>query len=683
MRLYVVLLTIFLLALLGAAALSDAQAQVTEATPTAGEEPVVGDGGLTAVNPLSRMPVTLEPVSLSAAAAANECAAATLLSLTPPNTPDSGQTNVVNFTTDGNDPILSCIWGSNPASSRGFRTAWYQFKPNYNGQVTISTRTSGYDTILGVFTGTCGAANLTLMACSDDATGLSSEVTVTVRRGVTYFVEVADWRVGALSSPLWLNFIAAYNMPMDAQNQLVSNWQIAGTFPTPVSRHATAVVGSDIYVLGGLLSGSVLSQSFARYQTASNTWTTLNPIPGTGLANTTAVYLPATQKIYVPGGSASAVDTAGAYTNEHWSYTVPNGPWQQMAAVPQAFAYATAVASDDRYYVLGGIEGPGWPLGSVVTTTNTIRDDVLFYQPASNSWSTAAPLNTPRYGHTAAAVGGLICVAGGLTWNSGAAVGVLPVTNGECASRTSPTIWVNTGDMQFPRYFAHSAVGSDGRWYVYGGVNVNAVSGLSAPVPEVEVYDPATNSWYLLGYLYDLNGRQPGDPPLIWPRGGAIGNTIWTIGGSIDFSGNSPYPTIKKMTIPPQGDLYLPFIASGSPENFAFATASYLPLAQVRSQNIASAANRYRFYQIHLPQTLSILVDLAVPSGEDLDLYLYDDNKVIWGFSDEPFQGVSERICLTNLPAGTYYIMAQHVIPNVPDSGKNFQVAAWPVASCP
>ena len=232
--------------------------------------------------------------------------------------------------------------------------------------------------------------------------------------------------------------------------------------------------------------------------------------------------------------------------------------------------------------------------------------------------------------------------------------------------------------MNIPRYMAGSAVGPDGRWYVYGGIAQNGEA-----VPEVEYYDPATNAWTLLSYQYDLNNRQPGDPALTWPRGGFVGKTLWTIGGSIDLSGNSPYPIIKKMTPLPAGSIYLPFFRSGGLNNFAFATARFLPLNQAYAQNIASATDRYRFYRVIVPRSLSLEVNLAVPSGENLDLYVYNDNKFKWGESTSPFQGVGEQICLANLQAGNYYIMVRHVFPNVPVSSKFFITSAMTVANCP
>lgn len=602
-------------------------------------------------------------------AAADFCSLATPLTLTPLGVPAASQTNVANFTNAPDDPPLSCAWGSNPPARAGYRTAWHRFTPAYNGMVTISTITSQYDTILGVFTGSCGAASLQPVACNDDAAGFTSEATFPVRRGVTYYVLVGDWQPGALSSPLQLNLQASYDTP------LVSEWTMVSPINEPRTRHATAVVGTDIYVLGGLTSGGALSNSFFRYNTTNNTWGTLNPIPG-GIMNTTAVYLPAAQRIHVPGGTIGANDTANSST--HWTYSLNNGAWSQVAPVPGSpFAYATAVSHTDGFYLLGGVEGPGWPVTAVIT--DSVRSDVLFYQTSSNSWSARTPLNSARYGHTAAAVGDRICVAGGLSQSEAGVIGFAnPIA--ECANRANPSVWTPTGSMNVPRYFAHSAVGPDGRWYVYGGLD-----GTGNAVPEVEFYDPASNTWQLLPFMYDLNGRQPGDPALIWPRGGFVGNQLWSVGGNF-LIGNVQQlnPNVKRMNSPKQGSLYLPMLIAGSPENFTFATARPIFIDQVVSQGIESVQNRYRFFELNMAVGSNLQIELIVPDTDDLDLYLFNDNKVIWGQSDNPFPGDDERICLNSLLPGRYFVVVERPLnPLPPTPDRSFLLLARTVATCP
>jgi hypothetical protein len=95
-------------------------------------------------------------------------------------------------TTAGDDPLLSCFFGG-PA--QGFGTLWYKFVAT-----TTSARvhTEGSvapadDSLLGVYSGACGA--LTEIGCSEDeGTGLLSDVTVTgLTIGDTYYIELASF----------------------------------------------------------------------------------------------------------------------------------------------------------------------------------------------------------------------------------------------------------------------------------------------------------------------------------------------------------------------------------------------------------------------------------------------------------------------------------------------------------
>ena len=672
MRPLLLMLVLFLVSLLALTGLTGAQEEPTP-TPEPFVAPSLTDAShITVWEQPEATPMSDLILSPMAASSADFCGLATPLTLTPGVTgvPYDSLTNVAGFTRSPDDPNLSCAWGSNPPDQAGYRTAWHRFTPTYNGIVTISTITSEYDTILGVFTGACGAATLQPVACNDDAAGFSSEVTFAVRRGVTYYILVGDWQVGALSNPLQLNLQASYDSP------LVSEWSQVGAINVPRTRHATAVVGADIYVLGGQTDGGTLSNSLFRYQTSTNSWATLNPIPG-GIMNATAVYLPTTQRIYVPGGTIGVNDTGNS--SAHWVYSLDNGAWSQAAAVPgTAFAYAATVPHDGGYYLLGGVEGPGWPVTAVIT--GTVRNEVLFYQAGSNTWSNSSPMGSARYGHTAAAVGGRLCVAGGLTLteNNGVIGFASPIA--ECASLSNPNDWGTTGPMNVPRYFAHSAVGPDGRWYVYGGLD-----GAGNAVPEVEFYDPANNAWHLLPYVYDLNGRQPlGLPAVIWPRGGFVGDKLWAIGGNF-LIGNTQQlnPSIYRMNSPKQGSLYLPILMAGSPENFTFATARPIFLDQIIAQSIVSVQDRYRFYELSMSVGSNLRLELVVPNAENLDLYLYNDNKVIWGQSSNPFPGTNEQICLNSLQAGRYFVVVERPLNPMPPTDHPFLLLARTVSICP
>lgn len=79
----------------------------------------------------------------------------------------------------------------------GTATKWFRFSPTSNGSVTIDTRGSSFDTVLGVYTGTAVNA-LSRVAANDDATfdgvrTLQSQVSFGVSAGIDYWVRVNSY----------------------------------------------------------------------------------------------------------------------------------------------------------------------------------------------------------------------------------------------------------------------------------------------------------------------------------------------------------------------------------------------------------------------------------------------------------------------------------------------------------
>jgi len=407
--------------------------------------------------------------------------------------------------------------------------------------------------------------------------------------------------------------------------------------------------------------------------TNTNTWTNLTPIPGGGFLNTTAVYLPDTDRVYLPGGSIQASDQA--YSREHKYYDFDTSIWDTASEevggdnVTEAFAYAAAAPNnaEDGYFLTGGVVGQGYP----ITTTSTVLDQVLFYQPSSDEWTTKTAMTSPRYGHVAANVsvndsttpGRELCVAGGLNIVGGQ---IELVTGGECASGVSPSVtWSATGSMQVPRYFAHSSVGPDGKWYVYGGIDE-----YGGAVPEVEYYDPATNSWSVLGLLYDVGGQD--GRSVVWPGGGFVDNYLWMAGGSFDPTGNDLNPQTAKVQIL-GGSLYLPLIVNQTAtNNHNFSEALYIHVNTAVSQKFSSSRELVNVYKFEVNRVSTINVALtSVASSANVNLYLFGDNKDLLQSDESPFPGVDKTISMP-LGQGTYYVVVRYLFSTNPDDINDY-----------
>jgi hypothetical protein len=148
-----------------------------------------------------------------------------------------------------------------------------------------------------------------------------------------------------------------------------TSWVAGAAYPSTITRYAFAQAGSDLYVLGGVSDGTVVT-TMNRYNASTNMWTPRAALPFMSEAPSAAY---SNGKIYLAeggGGSSFAI------------YNIASNTWSSGTARPVADGYgAAAGAYNGKVYVVGGgSSGPGSSVTSI-------------YNIASNTWSpgTAAP----------------------------------------------------------------------------------------------------------------------------------------------------------------------------------------------------------------------------------------------------------------------------------------------------
>ncbi|MGH3054307.1 MAG: PPC domain-containing protein, partial [Gaiellaceae bacterium] len=107
--------------------------------------------------------------------------------LAVPAVPYSGTTTTTTATTEGSDPTPSC--GNHSRS----KSAWYRFTAPSSGTLTADTFGSTYDTILSVYTGSCGAFTPLTNGCNDDSGSVQSRVSFPATAGSTYYFLVTAY----------------------------------------------------------------------------------------------------------------------------------------------------------------------------------------------------------------------------------------------------------------------------------------------------------------------------------------------------------------------------------------------------------------------------------------------------------------------------------------------------------
>ncbi|HFE66774.1 MAG TPA: hypothetical protein ENJ93_05890 [Chloroflexi bacterium] len=544
-----------------------------------------------------------------------------------------GTTNVTDMTESADDPVLNGMWGV-PPSNKGYRTVWYSLQTAFNGVVTIDAQTSNYDTVVGVFTGTCGF--LTAVTSNDDYTGFTSRITFTIKKNVTYYVEAADWSPGAAGQKNLNLFIQAE--PIDSQWQ-----QLPVTAWSGLTAMASAPVGSQIYTVGGEGFGSKSNKVY-QYDPPSNTWTeraTIPLPPSVGLSHAAAVYL--NNSIYTAGGDEGA---ASAFSNRHQVYNVSTAGWTTLQNVPAGVGWSAAVAvpGQNQYYLLGGASTK-----PTLTTTTAVHNQVWLYNIAGNSWSQPSAMLTPRYGHTAAYVGGQICVVGGLDDNN------VLLSNGECWTPGGGS-WQTSASLNVPRYGAGSAVAPDGRWFIFGGQGADHKA-----VSEVEVYDPANPGagWVMLNVPFDLGGGL-NIRARAWPTGQFIGRTLYALGGNDTIEGNV-IPYVQSLQPPGRLTSYLPVVMNGAGDfDDNFSVARPLSFNAPHNGDFAQPTDFFDAYTFNVNVFTPVTIRLSqIPASSEYRLTLFNNNKSVLGESSQP--GNLDKVIQTALGPGRYYLMVERI----------------------
>ncbi len=584
---------------------------------------------------------------------------------------------------DTNDPVLSCMWDS-PVSTRGTRTLWYKYVPEYSGLVRFDTRGSTYDTVLAVHKGTA-CSNLLQVACNDDNNYFDSQVILSVLAGETYYIEVADWHVGASGG--WMLNFAAQTVPF------ISEWDLLYQGPTPFeqrSRHATAVVGNNIYIIGGQVT---IGQNFQRtpqtivYNTKIGNWTSKANMPardGFGYSNTSAAYLSSQGskgRIYLPSGYIGST----LYDGTHWVYDIASNTWrgdqswaknndQWAAGGPTIYSEATTYRwtdGTDGYFLSGGLTGIFPPKPPLTSTGWIAHNEVYFYSATNNDWDTKKipPMPTGRFGHAAGLIqisgSDNLCVAGGMGEDAVTKGARFVLQRVECWDIDQGN-WSEVAPLNYERYFPGSAVDQAGNWYVFGGYDNNG-----AFVGVTERYEPDADIWVPLDVRFDLgviNTQNSVRPPRAWPRGGFVDQNLFAIGG--ETIGGQVLNLVERITLTDAkasypASSYIPAFFVNPAFNLddnTFATARFLFLNQAQRNQFITGPDDVDVYTFHVPSKRNISVNLNnLNSTNEMNLTLYTYNKAFVAKSNNP--GTQPEVINKNLDAGQYFVVVERIFP--------------------
>lgn len=213
------------------------------------------------------------------------------------------------------------------------------------------------------------------------------------------------------------------------------------------------------------------TQASAVPAATSNAWTSGMVMPS---ARTSSVGGVINGKLYVVGG----VPPAGYSTTTVEMYDPVTDTWTAKASALTTRALAGGGVINGKLYVVGGCVNSDCRIG----VTNALE----VYDPVTNSWTSRAPLPTPRYGAATGVINGRLYVAGGGTACPPCDAQTVvesydPLTN---EWRTEPSL---------PAGVANT-VGTviNNVLYVVGGYNWLVSGGV---LNSLYAFDPVANSW--------------------------------------------------------------------------------------------------------------------------------------------------------------------------------------------
>lgn len=178
-------------------------------------------------------------------------------------------------------------------------------------------------------------------------------------------------------------------------------WQELAPLPKGLNHVASTAVGDKVYSFGGFTQqnrGAV--DSAYEYDPQSDAWTELPPMPAPrGAAAAVAL----DGKLHVIGGADDVSTGSRENVGTHEVYDPATGQWSEAAPLPTPREHMPAVVYDGQIHIIGG--------RFLQPTNNTGTHEV--YDPQSDSWEEAAPLPTPRSGTAGALLDDKILVMGG------------------------------------------------------------------------------------------------------------------------------------------------------------------------------------------------------------------------------------------------------------------------------
>ncbi len=197
---------------------------------------------------------------------------------------------------------------------------------------------------------------------------------------------------------------------------LTDSWSLGTDMPFATGSASTALIGGLVYVAGGIVLGSTVTDT-AVYDPVADTWTSLAPMP---VGRNHAAAGTDGQKLFIFGGRGPGSGDSNAVAegfDETLVYDPVTDTWESSAdlgstlpALPQKRGgTGRAAYFQGEFYVMGGETTSG----GVGAIAGNVYDRVDVFDPVAETWRTEAITPTGRHGIYPVVHGNRLIVAGG------------------------------------------------------------------------------------------------------------------------------------------------------------------------------------------------------------------------------------------------------------------------------
>ena len=303
------------------------------------------------------------------------------------------------------------------------------------------------------------------------------------------------------------------------------SWQARSPLQTPRVDFGTALLGGQLYAIGGF-SGSTLS-SVEVYDDAANTWTTRASMP---TPRRDLVVAAVGSKLYAIGGASYSSPNATTHIAATEEYDPSANTWTTKADIPVTFVGATT----ERMQYVGGAAAGGLVYVFVLENVTCGNTRTFAFDPAANTWITN--LAPPPFGgrYAAAASNDRIYVL--VTSPPACYSGPDPV-NTLAEYNPAADAWVILPSL--PRGRSLSALAAlGGKLYAIGGIVEPDTLGQSIPTAIVHQFDTATRTWSAVASMPTARASL---------AAAAVGARILALGG---HDRNVPLAVVEALTMP-------------------------------------------------------------------------------------------------------------------------------------